>query len=108
LTEAIENAATRGTVRVNVQALAPAGQFEFENYSAFEQDTWRATPKLTLTYGLRYDINLPPSSSDALPFTINGLDNPLTATLAPQGTKAFEATYNNLRAAFWGGIYARP
>lgn len=95
LTQAIETPATRGTVNVSVQALAPAGQFEFENYSAFAQDTWRVSPRLTLTYGLRYDVNLPPSSSGALPFAINGLDNPLTATLAPQGTKAFETTYNN-------------
>lgn len=95
LNEVIENAATRGTVVVRTQALAPVGEFTFENYSAFVQDTWRATPKLTLTYGTRYDVNLPPSSSGALPYAINGLDNPLTATLAPQGTKAFEATYNN-------------
>lgn len=95
LTEAIETAATRGTVRAQVQALAPAGQFEFENFSLFAQDTWRATPKLTLTYGLRYDINLPPTAVGALPFAVNGLDNPLTAALAPLGTQAFEATYNN-------------
>ena len=95
LNEAIEAAATRGTVRVQTQALAPVGEFTFENYSAFAQDTWRATPKLTLTYGVRYDVNLPPSSTGALPYALSGLDNPLTATLAPQGTKAFEATYNN-------------
>jgi hypothetical protein len=105
LTEAIEAAATRGTVRVQTQALAPVGQFEFENYSAFAQDTWRATPRLTLTYGLRYDLNLPPTSNGALPFAINGLDNPLTATLAPQGTRAFEPTYNNF-APRVGAAYA--
>jgi hypothetical protein len=49
-----------------------------------------------LTYGLRYDINPPPSSANGqLPYAINGLDNPLTATLAPTGTKAFETNYNN-------------
>jgi outer membrane receptor protein involved in Fe transport len=95
LNEAIEALATRGTVRVQVQALAPAGQFTFENYSAFAQDTWRVNPRLTLTYGVRYDINKPPSSDGAYPYAINGLDNPLTAMLAPQGTKAFETTYNN-------------
>jgi hypothetical protein len=95
LSAAIENAATRGTALVSVQALAPAGQFTFENVSAFAQDTWRVTPRLTLTYGLRWDVNTPPSSDSALPYAINGLDNLLTATLAPAGTKAFEASYNN-------------
>lgn len=86
---------TRGTANVNVQALAPVGEFVFENYSAFAQDTWRVSPRMTFTYGVRYDINEPPSSSGPLPYAINGLDNPLTATLAPQGTKSFETTYTN-------------
>ena len=89
------NSTTRGTALVSVQALAPAGQFLFENYSAFGQDTWRINPRLTLTYGVRWDVNTPPSSDGALPYAINGLDNLMTATLAPAGTRAFEPTYNN-------------
>jgi hypothetical protein len=101
LNEALEAAATRGTVRVQVQALAPTGQFTFENFSAFGQDTWRATKRLTLTYGARYDLNSPPSSSTGqLPYAINGLDTPLTATLAPPGTKAFETNFYNLAPRF--------
>jgi len=89
------NSTSRGTALVSVQALAPAGQFLFENYSAFGQDTWRVNSHLTVTYGARWDVNLPPSSDGALPYAINGLDNLLTATLAPAGTKAFKASYNN-------------
>jgi Carboxypeptidase regulatory-like domain/TonB dependent receptor-like, beta-barrel len=33
------------------------------NYSLFGQDTWRATHSLTLTYGLRWEINTPPESA---------------------------------------------
>jgi hypothetical protein len=29
------------------------------NFSAYGQDTWRVTPRLTLTHGLRWDVNPP-------------------------------------------------
>jgi hypothetical protein len=68
----------------------------FTNFSAFAQDTWRATPRLTLTYGLRYDINPIPSEKNGnYPLTVNGLENPAAISLAPIGTRPFETTYNN-------------
>lgn len=96
---------TRGTALVSVQALAPAGQFLFENVSAFAQDTWRVTPRLTLTFGTRYDVNTPPSSEGSLPFAIDGIDNLVTAVLAPAGTPAFKSTYHNFAPRF-GAAYS--
>jgi predicted heme/steroid binding protein len=33
--------------------------FRSNMYEAFAQDAWKMTPKLTLTYGLRYTVNVP-------------------------------------------------
>lgn len=80
--------------QISVQALAPITDFKVENFSAFAQDTWRVNRRLTLTGGLRWELN-PPLSGDRLPFQIQGFDNLLTATLAPAGTPQWKTEYTN-------------
>jgi hypothetical protein len=80
---------------VDVQAAADRFPL-FTNFSAYVQDTWKATSRLMLAYGLRWEVNTPPTDrggNDA--FTVLGLDNPATMTLAPLGTPLWKTTYNN-------------
>jgi Carboxypeptidase regulatory-like domain/TonB dependent receptor len=73
--------------------------FLFHNLGAFAQDTWRIMPRLTLTYGLRYDVDFAPSSTKgpSLPAVTGfNLRNLSTLALAPDGTPPFRTTYNNV------------
>lgn len=68
----------------------------FRNLSLYAQDSWRATRRLSLTYGLRWDYNPPPSGNDKQSlFTVTGLDEPAGLALAPPGTPLYKSTFNN-------------
>jgi hypothetical protein len=69
-----------------------------QNFSFYGQDTWKITPRLTITYGVRWDINPPLKGKNLAndPLTVVGLNDPATISLAPRGTPLYHTTYGNV------------
>ena len=68
----------------------------YKNFSAFVQDQWRTSRRLTLSMGVRWEVNPPPGATKGLlPYTIQG-STPDTYAVAPQGTPLWKTTWHNL------------
>jgi hypothetical protein len=72
-------------VDINVQDMI---RVHMDNFSLFGQDTWKISPKLTMTYGVRWELNpAPASDTGGKPlYAVQGIFDSNAFGLAPVGT----------------------
>jgi hypothetical protein len=77
-------------------AAPPLHELDYENYSFYGADQWRATPRLTLNFGLRYELFSPIREPNGLILepVLAGRDV-RTAILDPNGTYDFVGVNGN-------------
>jgi len=78
----------------DVTTSGPVNQKGFyTNFSAFVQDEWKATTRLHLSVGVRWEIN-PPPSSNVPTYALTQATNLDTTTVAPRGTPLYHTDYH--------------
>jgi hypothetical protein len=73
--------------------------FLFRNLGVFAQDAWHIVPRLTMTYGLRWDVDFVPSSISGPKFNaVTGFDlsNLSNLALLPPGAQPYKTKWSNL------------
>ncbi len=89
--------AETGTSDFNLVFSSLPVTFLFRDVGVFAQDTWHIAPRLTMTYGLRWDVDFVPSSNPEFN-AVTGFDlsNLSNLALLPAGTPPYKTKWGNI------------
>ena len=79
------------------------------SFASFVQDEWHVSSNLHLSYGVRWELDPPPTSRQgSLPYALTNQENPTEIGLAPLGTPIFDTQYTNLAPRLGFSYGMRP
>jgi Carboxypeptidase regulatory-like domain/TonB dependent receptor/TonB-dependent Receptor Plug Domain len=75
---------------------AKQAEYRIHAFSLYAQDTWSVTPRLTATFGIRWELSPAPAARGNTTLAAwRNVDNPDLLALAPPGTPLWSTTYGN-------------
>jgi Carboxypeptidase regulatory-like domain/TonB dependent receptor/TonB-dependent Receptor Plug Domain len=107
LAETVDDLLSTGTLTILGATTNLPSELLSRSTSLYAQDRWKLGSRLTLTYGLRWELAPAPSARDATKLAAwTNVSDPADIALAPFGTPLWSTTYGNVAPRF--GIAWKP
>lgn len=96
IADSVQDLLSSGTVELFTSTRRPTDLLT-QSLSIYGQDAWKIGPRLTLTYGLRWELAPAPSARGKTTLASwTNVNDPADLALAPFGTPLWRTTYTNI------------
>ncbi len=90
-----------GTSSTSFQKQTGTASPIYWNLAAYFQDEWKVNSRLSLSTGIRWDLNPAPKDAHGNdPYTVTQISDLATTVLAPRGTRLWNTAYGNFSPRF--------